>query len=463
MISKEVNSRRKSHRVTLPLFVEIDGNTYAARNWSITGIGITGLNHPPEKGATIPARLIFSMIESTLTLKVQLTFKSQKGDSYGFEFHELSARNKRVLRHYIELAVEGKLENLEDVVAISTTPDVLSPIEDALNLTEIESEGILKEFKKNSYLAVLFGVLLLITVTALLFYNTVYKIEATGFISGNTELITANGIGRIHSIAVEPNTFVDKGVELFSVEDPDIASNIADLEEQIRQLGSKSVPHPAMTADEANLIASLKQELDQRKLELENAEHLYSGNVISIKDLYLARNRHTQIRTEYLREVSNSSDYAALRQNTLLLFKLRSELAAKQLLRRKQVSSDTVRSLQKGKIFQIDKSRGEYVLATDPVMIMELDVVPYVLVRLRNDDILKLHIGMLADIYVPFEDRKYQATISAIGLSAINASISSSIESSGNETVVKLEFENKQVRLPANSRVKVWIKTLGST
>lgn len=463
MISKEVNSKRKSHRVTLPLFVEIDGATYAAKDWSINGIGVSDLKLPPEKGVTIPARLIFSMIESTLTLTVQLTFKSQKGNTYGFEFHELSARNKRVLRHYIELAVEGKLENLEDVVAISTTPEVLSPIEDALNLTEIESEGILKEFKKNSYLAVLFGVLFLVTLAALLFYNTVYKIEATGFISGNTEQITANAVGRISSIAVEPYIFVDKGIDLFSVEDPTIGADIANIEEQIRQLKSNAIPKPSLTVEETNLISSLRQELSQRRLELENAEHLFKDKVISIKDLYLARNRHTQIQTEYLRELNNSAAYIVSRQNSILLFKLKSELQSKQLLRAKQTSSNTVRSLRKGKIFQINKSRGEYVLATDPVMIMETDVTPHVIVRLRNDDILKLHIGMAADIYVPYEDRKYEAAVSAIGLSAINADITSSIESSGNETVVKLEFVDRQLRLPANTRVKVWIKTLGST
>ena len=43
MISREANMPRKAMRVAIPLFVEIDGKTYAARDWSTTGIGLGDL------------------------------------------------------------------------------------------------------------------------------------------------------------------------------------------------------------------------------------------------------------------------------------------------------------------------------------------------------------------------------------------------------------------------------------
>jgi hypothetical protein len=52
--------------------------------------------------------------------------------------------------------------------------------------------------------------------------------------------------------------------------------------------------------------------------------------------------------------------------------------------------------------------------------------------------------------------------VSAIGLAAVNAAAPVTLEGGLNETLVKLEFEDKGVRLPANTRVSVWVRSLSS-
>src|SRR5689334_17185826 len=103
MISREANLPRKAMRVAIPLFVEIDGKTYAARDWSTTGIGLGDLAAAPRAGEVLQARLSFPMLESTLLIPVQLVYRSTHDGVHGFEFHDLSPRNRRILRHYIEL------------------------------------------------------------------------------------------------------------------------------------------------------------------------------------------------------------------------------------------------------------------------------------------------------------------------------------------------------------------------
>ena len=66
---------------------------------------------------------------------------------FGFDFHELSARNKRVLRHYIELSVDGKLGDVEDIVAVASSPITSSPIELPLNLSQPAPYGTLQQFR----------------------------------------------------------------------------------------------------------------------------------------------------------------------------------------------------------------------------------------------------------------------------------------------------------------------------
>ena len=95
------------------------------------------------------------------------------------------------------------------------------------------------------------------------------------------------------------------------------------------------------------------------------------------------------------------------------------------------------------------------------MVLLEADITPSVLLRVPNDDALKLKLGMPAQIYVPFEDRKYTATVSAVGLTAATAAAAVIQEGGANETLVKLDFEDKKVRLPANARVNVWIRNPG--
>ena len=90
MIKREPNSKRKSLRVAIPLYVEIGGITYGVSNWSTTGIGVVGLADPPQPGTVVPARISFPMLESTLTIAVGLEFRAQHEEVFGFDFHELS-------------------------------------------------------------------------------------------------------------------------------------------------------------------------------------------------------------------------------------------------------------------------------------------------------------------------------------------------------------------------------------
>jgi hypothetical protein len=117
-----------------------------------------------------------------------------------------------------------------------------------------------------------------------------------------------------------------------------------------------------------------------------------------------------------------------------------------------------VRAPVKGKVFTIDRLPGEFVTANLPVVLLEADVTPSVFLRVPNDDAVKLKLGMPAQVYVASEDRKYGAKVSGVGLSAASAAAPVTQEGGLNETLVKLDFDDRKVRLPANSRVNVWIR-----
>lgn len=466
VITREPNSKRKSLRVAIPLYVEIGGVTYGVSNWSTTGIGVVGLEEAPEPGMVLPARISFPMLESTLTITVDLEFRARHEEVYGFDFHALSARNKRVLRHYIELSVDGKLGDVEDIVAIASSSVTSSPIELPLNLAQPAPHGTLQQFRKRNYAAVALGLMVLATVALLLFYNFAYKIEGTGFVSGSIDRITANYDGRLTKVLARPQSFVDVNAPLFTIENPALNALRTEVELMEQQLAALSREQNRVLqvrlGAEAGLLSSLRQDTSAREQELANARKLFEKGVISQVDLMRVATDVSDQRNIYLRQVAEGASRTASFEAGDQLARLRLELSGKKMLLARQATDQTVLAPRKGKVFAVDKVAGEYVTARDPVVLLESDVTPSVLLRLANDDALKLKLGMPATVYVPFEDRRYPATISAIGLAAVNAASLPTMEGGLNETLIKLEFDDKQVRLPVNARVNVWVRTLGS-
>ena len=458
MISREANMPRKAMRVAIPLFVEIDGRTHAARDWSTTGVGLSDLALIPTPGDVVHARLSFPMLESTLLIPVQLVYRSVHDGVHGFEFHDLSQRNRRILRHYIELSLDGKLGDVEDIVAAAALPVGDAPLQAPLMLgaPAEASAGSRRTRLVGSALA---GLAVLAAAAGIGYYNLTYQLEGTGFVSGSITRVTANNDGQLGRMLVEPGTRVEPNTPLFAVENPNLRNEIEAMEQQLGVVASQQARLAgARRSAEAGLLQTLRRDMSTREGELANARKLYESGVITQRDMLLVANQVQDTRVNYLRQVADGATRTQTLDNSDEVARLRMDLASKKMLLARQEAERVVRSPVRGRVYTVDRQPGEFVSARDPVVLLEADVTPSVLWRMPNEDALKLRLGMPATVYVPFEDRKYEARVSAVGLSAATASAAVTQEGGLNETLVKLDFQDRKVRLPANARVNVWIR-----
>ena len=454
---REPNHPRKALRVAIPLFVEIGGASYPARDWSVQGVGLSGLEKAPEPGELLQARLSFPMLESTLLIPVQLVFRRVQGGVYGFEFHGLSARNRRILRHYIELSAEGKLGDVDDIVAVASLPVTESPIEAPLNLPA--PQDALEPHRTRPWGALLAGVAVLAGAATLAWYHLTYELEGTGFVSGSIARVTANHEGLVGRMLVQPGAQVEPDTPLFAVENPALRNEVEALEQHVAVLGQQQAQLAgARQRAEAGLLQALRRDWGAREQELANARKLYESGAITQRDVLLVANQVSDLRQNYLRQVAEGAGRTQSLENGDALNRLRLELAAKKVLLARQEASRTVRSPVRGKVFHVERRAGEFVSAHDPVVLLEADVTPSVLLRVPNDDALKLRLGMPATIYVPFQDRRYTANVAAVGHAAATGAAGTAQEGDLDATLVKLDFADRGVRLPANARVNVWIR-----
>ncbi|MDB5750324.1 MAG: hypothetical protein JWP65_745 [Ramlibacter sp.] len=458
MMSREANLPRKAMRVAIPLFVEIDGRNYAASDWSTTGVGLGELAFAPNQGDVVPARLSFPLLESTLLIPVELIYRSTHGSVHGFEFHDLSDRTRRLLRHYIELSLDGKLGDVDDIVAVAAlAPAASQPVAPlSLRPGPVTAAGPRAARLLGSALA---GLAVLAVAGGILYYNLTYQLEGTGFVSGSIARVTANHDGRVGHLLVQPGARVEANTPLFAVESPNLRNEIEALEQHVAHLGAEQARLAgARRSAEAGLLHSLRRDIGEHERELANAQRLLESGAITQRDMLMVSNQVQDSKVNYLRQVAEGAGRTQSLENSDVVSRLRLDLAAKKVLLARQEAQLVVRAPVRGKVYHVDKQAGEFVSAQDPVVLLEADVTPSVLLRVPNDSALKLRLGMPASIYVPFEDRQYPATVAAVGLAAASAAAVVTQEVGADETLVKLEFDDPKVRLPANARVNVWIR-----
>lgn len=461
MISREANLPRKAMRVAIPLFVGIDGKTHPARDWSTSGVGLSDLEKVPAEGDIVQAQLSFPMPESTLTIPVQLLHRSSHDGVHGFEFHDLSPRNRKILRQYIELSLDGKLADVEDIVGAAAFPASAAGSQAPLALGSAPLAR--RPHRARMVGSVLAGIAVLAAAAGIGYYNLTYQLEGTGFVSGSIARVTANHDGQMGRMLVEPGARVEANTPLFAVDNPQLRNEIEALEQHVVQLGSEQARlASARRAAEAGLLQSLRGDWSARQAELANARKLFESGAITQRDLMMVANQAQDLRVNYLRQVAEGATRTQSLENSDAVQRMRLELATKKVLLARQEAERVVRAPVRGRVYHVDRQPGEFVSAHDPVVLLEADVTPSVFLRVPNDDALKLKLGMPAQIYVPYQDRKYEATVAAVGLSAATASAAAINQEVGqNETLVKLDFQDRKVRLPVNARVNVWIRNPG--
>jgi len=167
----EKNSMRKSHRINIPLKIHVQNGMYDTHDWSLTGISVKAKDGVFSTEHLYDAVLMLGLQEATISLKVKLKCIYHEAGRYGFEFVELSKKNKKILRRYLELYLDGNLHQVDDLMSVYEEPDIGSAIQEPVKLNDEEAKGLEKSFLRRSIGAILVSLGLFSVIGALLYYN----------------------------------------------------------------------------------------------------------------------------------------------------------------------------------------------------------------------------------------------------------------------------------------------------
>lgn len=448
MAKIESNQMRRAHRVNIPLIVIVDNQIYQANDWSMTGVGLSGYIKELQKDEIVDASIVLAMKEAKVEFPVKLQLKAKRGDVSGFEFVNISEPNRRVLREFLELAIEGKLESVDGLLSIYNEPLIDTPIKESIVFSDEEESELKKAFEKRSKVYIVLGVIVFITILLTILYNTSYVYRSIGTVSGNFIKVTPSVSGKIAKIYHHSGDIVPRGELLFELDEQVILNKLEILDKKLADLKGEKVIEQS-----SKLVSLYYTQMKLKQKAYQSARNLFSKKLITRSELQKAYNAYLQAKIAYIDEsnkgkITNTKDPKVLALITQLKLQKEEFLDKLNYLR----TFSTVA----GKVYGVKYHEGHYVVPTNTVMILETFDNPYVVCKLTQQEAVHIQRGMQAEIYDSSTDTTYKGTVASIGNLSLNTESEITNEVSLKEVTVKIAFNDKHVQLPLNKRVKVW-------
>ncbi|MBU0720956.1 HlyD family efflux transporter periplasmic adaptor subunit [bacterium] len=456
MATVEANYMRRAHRVDIPIIIVIDSVAYKSKDWSMTGAGVENFSKELQKDEIIPASIVLALKEAKIEMPIKLQFKLKRGTLSGFEFAEISQKNKRVLREFLELSIEGKLENIDGLLSIYNEPIVDTPIKESVVLSDEEESVLKKEFAKRSKLYIKLGIILFIVLILTIYYNTAFVYRSIGTVSGNFVKISPSVSGKINKINVHTRDKVNQKTLLFELDDKMILNQIDIIDEKLADLNSRYKNVTTTFSPDTQVLNILKKDMDRSYKAFSSANKLYERRIISSIDLDRVSADYLKAKVKYLQEKSNleRKNIAQGSESNIISLKTELELRREELINK--LNYLRVFSETNGIVYAIKSHIGNYVGSSDEVMVIETDEPSFVVCKLKQEESVNIRNGMSVKVYSASKDKTFDAHIETIGNLSLNTESEITNEVSLKEVTIKVVFDDDNIRLPLNERVKLW-------
>jgi membrane fusion protein (multidrug efflux system) len=493
----EKNYLRKSHRMRLPARVAVKGKVYEVADWSFTGfrILITAENNF-KAGEHVLIAFILPFTCFDLRFSTEAELKYIGPEDMGFEFLDLSAEARMLMREYVEAHIEGRLDGMEGIIK-TVEAEVVPPITEQ-RLSRLEQSRLDRKLKIRSTVYGALGLLLAAVIIGVV-YQQRYVYSVHGHLTGNTVELTAKVPGVIKTIKVAADSKVTAGELLMQLEDREYVDRVNELRELQRQRQKVVDATTALIEEEKRRLSvyktvaeqrtkivdkrldEVRAELDLARIDLDRTKQLFEQEVYSRAKLDEKQSNHDRLYAMYLKTQEELALSGIVKEESrdgrfFSGYEMQGRLADLELLaeeRKALLQSVTVQLLeaqeslrktrvlgpQSGVVYTVVRIEGDHVNAGDTLMTLETGAKPWVLGRFVFSDAARIKPGAKAQVWLESPKTVLTGTVEAIGHSwlARGGTRSSDIELSLNEVPVKIGLDSVPQGLKSGTRTEVRI------
>ena len=409
------NSMRKSYRTSIPLSVVIDKRTYHALDWSLTGIALKNPDIGIKPGETLKAALVLQMKEATVSIPVTFRLEYSEAERYGFSFLDLSDTNKTVLRRFIELAIEGKINNTDDIIAIYEEPQVATPVQSPVTLHEEDAKVLKASFMRASFKYLLFTAAVFALLGGLLFFNLRYSYEGSGIVAGNDLKIYSSVNAIVEKLYVKEGDTINKGTPLAELDSSEVTYKLALLEaekkkkiakfEQEKLYFQKSLP------DNKRVISLLKQKVARTKAALRSARIQYAEHLITMRTLSDLENSYLDAKMK-LENTKMQKEIMQKRMHVKAPETLQTDdIDVKLEYLKRKLTYYRITAPLDAKVYEIYVSEGQEATRSNPIMLLWTKETPYIVADVPVKYLSDISLGTDVDIVDTLENRTFKGKV----------------------------------------------------
>ncbi len=500
--SRAKNAQRRFYRVSIPLGVTIGERTYRVRDWSLGGFSLNKFRGLEGSGAELDGHLTLPYDDFSLKLPIRFRVVWRNQRTIGCEFIELRGAARRALRHLLEATMEGRLDDVDGVLAAIDAPVPSDPLEELLeeeNETHVRI-GSRQLIRRTSAYTVL-GLGAIALLAGLVWRNaTVIDIPA-GTVMGNFVSVASRADGRLSELLIREGQPVQVGQMLFSLSNSDLEEAVAveraelaaararraSLEQQLleeqRRVGfyvqvTKKQLEQA-TAD----LNSAEARLDHARIDRLRVEDLHAEGLAPAAHLDLAL-RQEKVVAEEIRALRKRIEIAELNvlgagegrffggqeiEGRLIEIREQLHVAEAGVLEAEKRLDATISRLHEtrvqapvdGVVYTIYRQPGEVLHPRDVVLSLQVDEGYWAVGRLPEDDAVRVRPGLPAVVVIPSYDLRLDGVVSAVGHQALSTASQSSadMESALSEVPIKIQLLDAGIALPPGLRARIRIRT----
>lgn len=404
-IKYEKNSKRKANRINLPLKVFILEKLYHTVNWSMTGLSIKVQKDDIDfsKNNFYDATLILDFLDASISLKVKLRYIHTTKDIVGFDFFELSHKNRKILRKYLDLYLDGRLENFDEIINIYHEVDIDTPIIEPVKLSEDEEISLRRNFFQKSFMVLIFMIFLVIFIGVISFYNFQNLYQNFGIVRGNYQKVYPQVNSKIEKIYVKVGERVQKGDVLADLDSQRVLNQINLLKQKLQN----KVPKKLLNIDKNKLNQEDDATLKIKKELLNTAYKNYNNAKIQLKKHLITKADFLYFQNLLLKAKENYISYKQKISNTTkskdLIFSVQNLTQIKQMIKNKKKELELYRvtATIKGKIFKVLQKQSSAVSPKKPIFIIQNNKIPTILVTLPIKYISNITKNTKVKLYTP--------------------------------------------------------------
>lgn len=478
-IRMEDKSLRKSHRISLPAKVNVNGTLYSVLDWSLEGFKAEIPKGILPDDWTGHVTFILPLQHMNLSFDAEARLRRQGEESAGFSFDSLPDRSKVLLSTYIKASIEGQLDDIEGMIA--RVEASVTPVETEKPLNLSERKQFKRSFLGRALIYLAIGLVSSCIVGFILYTNFSKARSTRGVISGGLIDVAPELAGFLTGISVEEGQTVARGDLLFSLDDRDLLRKVEDirfeisidkeeleylyvlLKEEAKSMGlyRKAAKHEA--AQYRSQLAGLAARIDVAQKEFNRADALVKTGAIS-RSLWDERK---EVVLNLKAQRSEISEQLALAEENIRSTKdgkylsdgktrgeIR-ELEARVSIQEKVIEQEQLRLAQGmallektrvlstagGTVYAIKRVPGTFLRSGESVLsVLVTDARPWVLARFTFEEAERLAPGAEARVYIPSVDAVCTGTVQALGHHAMGSSgaVSQDMEISLSEVPVKV-------------------------